>query len=69
LEAALRQEPALLFNFKKHTGLYAYRRDFLLEFTAGRNQNARVKSHLNNFAPSIAALKSKLWKLRRHQSA
>jgi len=33
LEAALRQEPALLFSFKKHTGLYAYRRDFLLEFT------------------------------------
>ena len=33
LEAALRQEPALLFNFKKHTGLYAYRREFLLEFT------------------------------------
>jgi len=33
IEAALRQEPALLFSFKKHTGLYAYRRDFLLEFT------------------------------------
>jgi len=33
LEAALRQKPALLFSFKKHTGLYAYRRDFLLEFT------------------------------------
>ena len=33
LEAALRQEPALLFSFKKHTGLYAYRRNFLLEFT------------------------------------
>ena len=33
IEAALRQEPALLFNFKKHTGLYAYRREFLLEFT------------------------------------
>jgi 3-deoxy-manno-octulosonate cytidylyltransferase (CMP-KDO synthetase) len=33
IEAALRQEPALLSNFKKHTGLYAYRRDFLLEFT------------------------------------
>jgi 3-deoxy-manno-octulosonate cytidylyltransferase (CMP-KDO synthetase) len=32
LEAALRQEPALLFSFKKHTGLYAYRRDFLLEY-------------------------------------
>ncbi|HYX27267.1 MAG TPA: 3-deoxy-manno-octulosonate cytidylyltransferase [Pyrinomonadaceae bacterium] len=33
IEAALRQEPALLSTFKKHTGLYAYRRDFLLEFT------------------------------------
>ena len=32
IEAALRQEPALLFSFRKHTGLYAYRRDFLLEF-------------------------------------
>ena len=33
IEAALRNEPALLFSFRKHTGLYAYRRDFLLEFT------------------------------------
>src|SRR5205085_5059042 len=33
IAAALRQEPALLFSFKKHTGLYAYRREFLLEFT------------------------------------
>src|SRR5213075_1753767 len=32
IEAALRQEPALLFSFKKHTGLYAYRRNVLLEF-------------------------------------
>ncbi len=32
IEAALRNEPALLFTFRKHTGLYAYRRDFLLEF-------------------------------------
>lgn len=34
IEAALRQEPALLFNFRKHTGLYAYRREFLLEFAS-----------------------------------
>lgn len=33
IEAALGAEPALLLSFKKHTGLYAYRRDFLLEFT------------------------------------
>ncbi|MEJ7710613.1 MAG: 3-deoxy-manno-octulosonate cytidylyltransferase [Pyrinomonadaceae bacterium] len=32
LEAALEREPSLLANFRKHTGLYAYRRDFLLEY-------------------------------------
>jgi 3-deoxy-manno-octulosonate cytidylyltransferase (CMP-KDO synthetase) len=32
IEAALRDEPALLFSFRKHTGLYVYRRDFLLQF-------------------------------------
>jgi 3-deoxy-manno-octulosonate cytidylyltransferase (CMP-KDO synthetase) len=34
IEAALRYEPALLFSFKKHTGLYVYRREFLLEFAS-----------------------------------
>lgn len=32
-EAALENEPELLHLFRKHTGLYAYRRDVLLEFT------------------------------------
>jgi 3-deoxy-manno-octulosonate cytidylyltransferase (CMP-KDO synthetase) len=32
IEAALRARPALLRLFAKHTGLYAYRRDFLLTF-------------------------------------
>jgi 3-deoxy-manno-octulosonate cytidylyltransferase (CMP-KDO synthetase) len=32
IEAALGAEPALLFSFRKHTGLYAYRREFLVEF-------------------------------------
>lgn len=32
LEAALEADPALLLTFRKHTGLYAYRRDFLLKF-------------------------------------
>ena len=45
LEAALRQEPALLSSFKKHTGLYAYRRDFLLEFTRWpQSENERKES-------------------------
>ena len=32
LEAALEGEPRLLERFRKHTGLYAYRRAFLLEY-------------------------------------
>jgi len=33
LETALRNEPGLLAQFRKHTGLYVYRKDLLLEFT------------------------------------
>jgi 3-deoxy-manno-octulosonate cytidylyltransferase (CMP-KDO synthetase) len=33
LEAALARDPSLLRLFRKHTGLYAYRRAFLLEYT------------------------------------
>lgn len=33
LDAALAKDPSLLKLFRKHTGLYAYRRSFLLEFT------------------------------------
>ncbi len=33
LAAALEAEPALLQTFRKHTGLYVYRRAFLLEYT------------------------------------
>ncbi|MDQ6653806.1 MAG: 3-deoxy-manno-octulosonate cytidylyltransferase [Acidobacteriota bacterium] len=32
IEAALRSEPSLLTRFRKHTGLYVYRRNVLLEF-------------------------------------
>ncbi len=30
---AIGEEPELLSNFRKHTGLYVYRREYLLEFT------------------------------------
>ena len=33
LEAALRADPALIRTFRKHTGLYVYRREYLLKFT------------------------------------
>ena len=37
--------PGLLFDFKKHTGLYAYRRDFLLEFARWpQTENERRES-------------------------
>lgn len=34
IEAALRNDSALLFSFKKHTGLYVYRREFLIQFAS-----------------------------------
>ena len=34
IEAALANEPQLLSSFRKHTGLYVYRRAFLFEFTS-----------------------------------
>ena len=33
LENALREEPTSISLFRKHTGLYVYRREFLLEYT------------------------------------
>ena len=32
LEAALEEFPGLLVNFRKHTGLYVYRREYLLKY-------------------------------------
>lgn len=34
LENALRENPNLIKTFRKHTGLYVYRKDFLLEYTS-----------------------------------
>lgn len=33
LEAALKNDPDLIATFRKHTGLYVYRREYLLKFT------------------------------------
>ena len=35
-----------LFSFKKHTGLYAYRREFLLEFTRWPQSDSEQKESL-----------------------
>lgn len=34
VRAALENEPALLSSFRKHTGLYVYRREFLLQYSS-----------------------------------
>jgi 3-deoxy-manno-octulosonate cytidylyltransferase (CMP-KDO synthetase) len=45
IEAALRNNPALLSSFRKHTGLYAFRREFLLEFASwARSETERKES-------------------------
>ena len=46
IEAALRNEPALLFSFRKHTGLYVYRRDFLLQFAGWPRSESEVSESL-----------------------
>lgn len=39
LENALRNEPGLLGQFRKHTGLYVYRKEVLLDFTSWPQSN------------------------------
>ena len=39
LENALRENPSLLALYRKHTGLYVYRREFLLKFTRFEQTN------------------------------
>ena len=46
LEAALECEPALLSTFRKHTGLYVYRREFLLTFTSWPQSEAEASESL-----------------------
>jgi 3-deoxy-manno-octulosonate cytidylyltransferase (CMP-KDO synthetase) len=46
IEAALRNEPALLFSFRKHTGLYVYRRDFLIEFAGWPQSDSEIAQSL-----------------------
>ena len=41
-----RNEPALLFSFRKHTGLYVYRRQFLLQFASWPQTEGEVAESL-----------------------
>ena len=46
IEAALGNEPGLLSSFRKHTGLYVYRRRFLLEFTSWPQSESETSESL-----------------------
>ena len=46
IAAALGNEPALLSSFRKHTGLYVYRRGFLLEFTSWPQSESEASESL-----------------------
>jgi len=51
IEAALRNDPALLFSFRKHTGLYAYRREVLLEFASWPQSDSERAESLEQLRP------------------
>ena len=46
LENALREEKDLILQFRKHTGLYVYRREFLLEYTKLKQTNLETTEML-----------------------
>jgi 3-deoxy-manno-octulosonate cytidylyltransferase (CMP-KDO synthetase) len=60
IEAALRNEPALLFSFRKHTGLYVYRRDFLLEFAGWPQSDSERRESLEQLRAVDRGVKIKV---------
>ena len=52
IDAALRMIASLLNHFRKHTGLYVYRRDVLLAFAPGRSPHSNERSRWNSCARS-----------------
>jgi len=50
----------LLFSFKKHTGLYAYRREFLLEFTRWPQSDSERKESLEQMRALDRGVKIKV---------
>jgi 3-deoxy-manno-octulosonate cytidylyltransferase (CMP-KDO synthetase) len=60
IEAALRNEPALLFSFRKHTGLYVYRREFLLEFAGWPQSESEASESLEQLRALDRGVKIKV---------
>lgn len=60
IEAALGNEPALLFSFRKHTGLYVYRGDFLLEFAGWPQAESERRERLEQLRAVERGVKIKV---------
>ena len=60
IEAALRNEPALLFSFRKHTGLYVYRRKFLLELAGWPQSESETSESLEQLRAIDRGVKIKV---------
>ncbi|MDX6443419.1 MAG: 3-deoxy-manno-octulosonate cytidylyltransferase synthetase [Blastocatellia bacterium] len=60
IEAALRDEPALLVSFRKHSGLYVYRRDFLLEFAGWPQSESERRESLEQLRALDRGVKIKV---------
>jgi 3-deoxy-manno-octulosonate cytidylyltransferase (CMP-KDO synthetase) len=60
IEAALRNEPALFFSFRKHTGLYVYRREFLLEFAGWPQSESERRESLEQLRALDRGVKIKV---------
>jgi 3-deoxy-manno-octulosonate cytidylyltransferase (CMP-KDO synthetase) len=60
IEAALGADPALLLTFRKHTGLYAYRREFLLEFARWPPSESEARESLEQLRALDRGVKIKV---------
>lgn len=60
IEAALGADPALLNSFRKHTGLYAYRREFLLKFARWPASESETRESLEQLRALDRGVKIKV---------
>jgi len=60
LEKALQNEPNLLSLYRKHTGLYVYRREFLLKFTKLPQTNPEKTEMLEQLRALVGGAKIKV---------
>jgi 3-deoxy-manno-octulosonate cytidylyltransferase (CMP-KDO synthetase) len=66
LENALREEKDLLSRFRRHTGLYVYRREFLLEYTKLKQTNLEKTEMLEQLRALETGARIKVVEVEEH---